>query len=1192
MPTHQHQQGQPLMRAVSFARLVLCLLLLIGAMPQQAQAVTKSENQPASTSWMKLSDSFASGSHGIAAFQISPDGQHVVYIADQDTPDVYELYSVRFAGGKSVKLNDQLVAGGDVDASSHSFQDMFLISPDSKYVIYRADQKIDEQYELWSVPINGGVVQRLNPKLDADTDVLGPSTYRISLDGQQVVYVVGTPRAQTDIYSAPTSGGSPTKLSPAGASGATFEFIPSSNDIVACCDFIQDSNDGLALYRVPIAGGSANRISNHQHRVYAISRFHLTPDGNQVVYIASESSNNESKMYRTSSQGGDTQLLANESSPNFSISADGKHVVYRSWSRFSWELHQVPVNGGEIITLNEPKPSIVNEGVSTYLIAPGDKYVLYTTDEFNGGKPELYSVPITGGTRHKLNPDLGEDGGTWGIEYPGNDAFSIDGTRFYFVSQTDSTSPLALYTTDVASGNTKLIVQPYKLLTFQLTADRQVIVYDTVTSTSNCEIFSISVQGGTSQRINGNLVEGGCVRSYQITPEQENVVYMANQEDAGLVELYRAPIQITPDIITPPTIHILEVRDSIRGVITPAGDTGTVEGNTLTARVKLTYNGTQPLESDLEIVDKLGNAVLARQTVVFQGTGEQDLQIKFNSQGLARDPQFGLTPFRNVYARLVRTNRVIARSADIDFSTKPRPVVLVHGWGADGTMWDAYTDTFLPSIGVNGLAVFLETGARLDRIGWSTNTIDQNARLLAEKIHDAASYVGAERVDVIAHSMGGLITRRYIEAYMSEKHPTINQLIMLGTPNLGSRIATALTLGSSGSDIQSNVLARVGWRYPASLELTPSYVESWNKQNSNHKGVPFYVVAGNYACSPFYSSWLKPLPIKLVQLPNDGVVWRESAFGIPLQGGWTYVSQTIASCRGYHNSLYDAGKPESGGQNIFDLYVKPLLWGTKPSLPSEIATAPLRTSSARSVLSVTETSNQDVEQEQFTNVQTSVLLPTKQLEFAQTVESSPKHTFIVYGNSSKMRVKLRAPNGTVYAPDTNQSNIEYAELDADLVPLTFYTVSNPTPGTWTTTVEPNQNTPADGVPVAAFGSLVSDLRMQAVAPTAEIPVNKSLPLTATIRNGTTAVLGAQVNAQFMVPGGTTTQITLYDDGQHADSAANDGIYGTSIFPTIPGIYSATISAKGQSGSNQFTRSTVWVTEAKGQSFFVPLVTRQ
>ena len=56
----------------------------------------------------------AGGDVSTSSLQFSPDSSRVLYYADQDTNDVFEIYSVASGGGTPVKLNGPLVAGGDV----------------------------------------------------------------------------------------------------------------------------------------------------------------------------------------------------------------------------------------------------------------------------------------------------------------------------------------------------------------------------------------------------------------------------------------------------------------------------------------------------------------------------------------------------------------------------------------------------------------------------------------------------------------------------------------------------------------------------------------------------------------------------------------------------------------------------------------------------------------------------------------------------------------------------------------------------------------------------------------------------------------------------------------------------------------------------------------------------------------------
>lgn len=61
----------------------------------------------------------------------------LVYLADEDTNGLVELYSVPVSGGVTTKLNGILPGGGDVDS-------LFSVSPDGMRVIYRADEETED----------------------------------------------------------------------------------------------------------------------------------------------------------------------------------------------------------------------------------------------------------------------------------------------------------------------------------------------------------------------------------------------------------------------------------------------------------------------------------------------------------------------------------------------------------------------------------------------------------------------------------------------------------------------------------------------------------------------------------------------------------------------------------------------------------------------------------------------------------------------------------------------------------------------------------------------------------------------------------------------------------------------------------------------------------------------------------------
>jgi len=96
---------------------------------------------------------------------------------------------------------------------------------------------------------------------------------------------------------------------------------------------------------------------------------------------------------------------------------------------------------------------------------------------------------------------------------------------------------------------------------------------------------------------------------------------------------------------------------------------------------------------------------------------------------------------------------------------------------------------YLATIGLHGYAVgdeqvqgVMKTGSLSDPAA-RTNTIAENAVILGQYIDNVQSATGAEKVDLVVHSMGGMISRYYIDRIMTDVD--LAQLIILGTPMAG-----------------------------------------------------------------------------------------------------------------------------------------------------------------------------------------------------------------------------------------------------------------------------------------------------------------------------------------------------------------------------------------------------------------------
>lgn len=109
-----------------------------------------------------------------------------------------------------------------------------------------------------------------------------------------------------------------------------------------------------------------------------------------------------------------------------------------------------------------------------------------------------------------------------------------------------------------------------------------------------------------------------------------------------------------------------------------------------------------------------------------------------------------------------------------------RVVLLVHGLDEPGEIWD----DLAPLLRSKGFRV-----ARLDYP--NDQAIARSADTLAAALR-ALRAAGTERVDIVAHSMGGLVSRDALtrpEFVAQDAFPEIERLIMVGTPNQGAPLA-------------------------------------------------------------------------------------------------------------------------------------------------------------------------------------------------------------------------------------------------------------------------------------------------------------------------------------------------------------------------------------------------------------------
>lgn len=433
----------------------------------------------------------------------------------------------------------------------------------------------------------------------------------------------------------------------------------------------------------------------------------------------------------------------------------------------------------------------------------------------------------------------------------------------------------------------------------------------------------------------------------------------------------------------------------------------------------------------------------------------------------------------------------------------PRPVVLVHGFIDTWRGWNAYlgADGYLAAQGLQGYAVgdgqgagTMDTGdmtAPLQR----TNTIAQNAEVLGEYIRNVQQLTGAEQVDLLVHSMGGIIARYYLDRLMPTRN--VAQLIILGSP-----------MGGSACSVLPTAL---GLLLPASLELQPSYMQNiFNPQITRRQGVPFHALAG----VPLINAVQSPC----TAVPSDLVVARASVEAITMP---------VEEMDLLHQALND-------DPVAFNDFVLPLLQ-TPPGAFWQAADPPAPAPPADPL--------------QFTRVYTGHVQPGETQTVTIPIDPGVTvATFALYDTSRSLTTTVRGANGNTIQLDAT-TNGEIRVTDPATMVYLGYGFVQPRAGQWAVALQSTADTPATGADyaIAAYftGGATLQTTVDQLLPPVNEPVNLQAQLTAagqtlTVTNAQVRVRrpDGQVETYPLAVQGNSAQLTLTPD--------QSGLYGVEL----------------------------------------------
>ncbi|MCC5575166.1 DUF11 domain-containing protein [Microtetraspora sp. AC03309] len=577
----------------------------------------------------------------------------------------------------------------------------------------------------------------------------------------------------------------------------------------------------------------------------------------------------------------------------------------------------------------------------------------------------------------------------------------------------------------------------------------------------------------------------------------------------------------------------------------PVPEKGTVEGNQVRVTVSLFNPNVMPVRRTLEVVeDGTGKVVRNGRFELLLDAGETvRKQVAFDTEGLAwRNGQ----PYsdRSVTVRVLNDGRDESQDTK-PIVIRPMPVVLVHGWNSNAATWDKY-GAFLKSahpLWKWRKVSTLNTGS-LSAPGQLTHPLPLNAAMLGLEIEDVRTSEDAWRVQLVVHSMGGTISREYIAWEMGwtpEEKPVVNRLIQMGTPNEGSPCADRIVEWAEARN------RRTPW-YPATWENSEEYMQGeFNKKTTNLKGVRVSNLVGRgyeLLCGTKVGGDVVPEPLPLPHPDTDMIVPPSSA---------RWMLADTPSMHIMHTKM-------TGSQAAFDDYVKPrlvsLLAGGSGDGPGLREAAPASGEKEAAPASGNEKAAADADDAG--GASSLFAFPEATVEPGTTaavpLEVPSGTRFGVVGTLPEtVGLLLRDPSGKEAASYAAGSD-EAKEVVQGL------SVTAPQAGAWKLEIT---NTAAEPVK-ADLGAWILDNPVR-VAATAEASEDGKVAVKATVTDGGQPVAGVPVRAVLTLGDGTQQEVTLKDDGNSGDGAADDGKYGGVTEALADGVYPVTVVAETAKG---------------------------
>ncbi len=499
------------------------------------------------------------------------------------------------------------------------------------------------------------------------------------------------------------------------------------------------------------------------------------------------------------------------------------------------------------------------------------------------------------------------------------------------------------------------------------------------------------------------------------------------------------------------------------------------------------------------------------------------------------------TPANNKIEIEIDVNCQTAWAVEVDWGmleiqSPIRPIIFVHGWtGTPENTFKKMDEEWLVEDGI-------PSGGRVDLYD-GIYPIDQSASWLTSYIYQRRIEFGVDKINLFAHSKGGLVARRALETPLVAN--STQNLATFASPHHG-------TIFAESEQIMLWLCDHI--KYPGDpikaklcFEATKEF-RIGTMMSFNYTGCRYDWLWGWVDCKPKswkqsgvnYYSFTASLDEAVRPVESTTYPWNS----------WPPFPQVLITDAAFlstHGGLLE-------NKNAYDCAIYHLDSARKNGL---------------GCLLTADVSSLDLQGQNATEEEQTILLSQGSLagageytEYA-LVNQSSEGTFMIF-STQPISFTLQTPGGKIINPAVaaNDSQIEYSEQNVYGLQQYGYQVTSPQIGSWTLHV--HSSNAAD---FYFWATAVSASSMHVATYQPSYQPGQVVQFSAALSTNGSLQTGASVGGIVYLPDNTSLGVNLYDDGTNGDPTANDGVYtGQFTAPDVQG--NLIVAVEGQKDNLQ------------------------